>query len=374
MWWREEGMCFMDSGVPTGGWRVTSGWPPRFFFLILYYFVLIVTSSSRPSSFSPSNTELLFIHSSATSNGVVYTSIVLATQTIPAGSTITPSTPAAKSNSHTGAIAGGVVGGIAALVLAVLGIWFVRKRSKERRLKEAFDGNFDPGRTTGPTLPHVTQDGGELGMQEEGDDGMGGRLAGSSIGGGVVTPFTTGAGVGAAAAYGDHHHHQQHAQGQYPQQQQYYADGHPSNRHSQYHNGAAAGGYETATSDGPLSPGSSSGYYPASSAGYPTSSAGYPAAPMSAATSSSGGGYPNPMSAKEREARGGGLGVANPTPQMSMAMPGAGMSSMPALPNPHSPGSPGNVVVHQDGGRVPVEEEGGEGMREIPPTYDSIRS
>ncbi|KAJ7500447.1 hypothetical protein B0H11DRAFT_1995405, partial [Mycena galericulata] len=182
----------------------------------------------------------------------------------------------------------------------------------------------------------------------EEDDGVGGRLAGSSIGGGVVTPFMAGVGAGAGAGYAQQHYGDPHAQ------QQYYA-------------GGSGGGYETASDGtGALSP-SMSSYYGASSAGAHPAGMGM-GPPMSAATTSSGG-YPNPMSAKEREARGGGLGVTNPS-----------SGSIPRMPNPHSPGedigsgsgSGSGVVVHQDGGRVP--DEGAEGMREIPPTYDSIRS
>ncbi|KAJ7689841.1 hypothetical protein B0H17DRAFT_1065967 [Mycena rosella] len=87
------------------------------------------------------------------------------------------------------------------------------------------------------------------------------------------------------------------------------------------------------------------------------------------------------MGAKQREALG--LGVANPSPHPSQAGgSGAGAMHMPmpapgplgALPNPHSPPESGSgVVVHQDGGRAPDQGNGDE-MREIPPTYDSIRS
>ncbi|KAJ7753410.1 hypothetical protein DFH07DRAFT_824348 [Mycena maculata] len=293
----------------------------------------------------------------STSNGVVVTVTSDVTATFSAGSIITsaPHTDT-TTTSHTGAIAGGVVGGVAALILAGLLIWFLRRRALERRREAEFDGNFDPGRTTGgagPTLPQVSTGAGMGGMNgamdaEEEDDGVGGRLAGSSIGGGVVTPFMAGVGAGAGAGA---YQQQQHA---YYPQQGYYAGG------------GGGGGYETTSEGGPLSP-SMSSYYGPGSASHPVSAG---PGPMSAASTSSGG-YPNPLSAKEREARGGGFAVANPGSGMSTPMPAQGGSQR--LPNPHSPGESGSgVVVHQDGGRVPQEE--GEGMREIPPTYDSIRS
>ncbi|KAJ6567038.1 hypothetical protein B0H19DRAFT_717082 [Mycena capillaripes] len=186
---------------------------------------------------------------------------------------------------------------------------------------------------------------------EEEDDGVGGRLAGSSIGGGVVTPFPAAAG------------------------HQYYADPHTAGQQHAYY-GGAAGGYDGASMS-ERSPTAS--YYPGSS-----SHAG--GGPMSATSAGSSSHYTNPMSAKEREARGGGLAVANPGPYghpMHMPMPAPGVMSpgVGPLPNPHSPGSQqsggsahgSGVLVHTDGGRVP-DQSAGEGMREIPPTYDSIRS
>ena len=55
-----------------------------------------------------------------------------------------------------------------------------------------FDGNFGPARLQhhrgrGGTLPPVNLNDDQLLNQ---DDGMGGRLAGSTVNGGIVTPFT----------------------------------------------------------------------------------------------------------------------------------------------------------------------------------------
>ncbi|KAJ7435941.1 hypothetical protein FB451DRAFT_1417763 [Mycena latifolia] len=302
------------------------------------------SSSVRACLYPPS-----FSSHSSTSNGVCITSTVAVTSTIPAGATITTSSaPSSPLNSHTGAggvVGGAITGGVALLLLAGLGVWFLRKRARENRLKDEFDGNFDPRRTMAPTLPRLA-DG------EEGDDGVSGRLAGSSVGGGVLTPFMAGAGVGAA------HQHQQHGQPPYGEQQ--YCD--PQG--SQYYVGG--GGYETGSEGGVWSPTTATSHYPASSASSyparlgspPVGHANYPGPAMSVGGSSSGGGYPNPVGAKQREAMGMGLG-------MSMAGVGGSGGGTPPLPNPHSPGEgPSGVVVHQDGGRV-------DEMREIPPTYDS---
>ncbi|KAJ7765630.1 hypothetical protein B0H16DRAFT_1794548 [Mycena metata] len=324
-----------------------------------------------------------FYSSTTNAAGQTLTSTVQVTNTLSAGSTITstPNTRTSTGTNHTAAIAGGVVGGVAAVLLAGLVIWLLHRRARERRREAEFDGNFDPGRTTagghagsgpgvgekgGPTLPHINN--GVLAAEEE-DDGVGGRLAGSSIGGGVVTPFMAGVGAGAVGAYGAHH------AGQQGQGHGYYADPQPGQGGYVY-----PGGYDGA-SEVPTSPTTTTSYYPTGSSahlapgGYPPSSG--PGSSTGGSSSGAGAGYyPNPMSAKEREARGqGGLGVANPGPGMHMPMPHSqGQGGMPALPNPHS-GSPGEgVLVHTDGGRVPEEGAGGQGMSEIPPTYDSIRT
>jgi len=176
------------------------------------------------------------------------------------------------------------------------------------------------GTTTlgGATLPNVgPQD------AEEEDDGMGGRLVGSSLGAGVVTPFT-------------------YSPPQ--QQQQYYSDPHPpaSPPMSQY----STSGASTATSSVPyaLQPGGA--HYPYQG---PYNNMMMPV-PAPAPSVSSGSSYPtsNPRSAKEREAgiAGHAMGVANPDEGGS------------------------GVVVHRDAGRVVEERD--EGAREIPPTYDSV--
>jgi len=178
------------------------------------------------------------------------------------------------------------------------------------------------------------------------DDGVGGRLAASTVGGGILTPFMAGSGQ---QYYDQGHGH--------PQMQQY-------NRYSGYDGVTSSG-----TSDAALSPTTTGSqyYYPG-----PASAASHPMTASSVTGSSTG--YPNPMSAKEREARGGGLAVANPGPAASgrpnsISMPGPS-NAMPSLPNPHSPSGSSGVVLHTDGGRVPEPDD--TPPREIPPTYDSI--
>ena len=71
----------------------------------------------------------------------------------------------------------------------VLIVFFLLRR---RNNSDDFDGNFGPARlqhhgSGGGTLLQVNLNDDQL-LNE--DDGMGGRLAGSTVGGGIVTPFT----------------------------------------------------------------------------------------------------------------------------------------------------------------------------------------
>lgn len=130
------------------------------------------------------------------------TTVVETTSTIPAGSVI-PVGAAVKGNDNARvrAIVGGVVGGLAALILlGVVAVFYIR-RQRQKRIEKEFDGNFDPSATDkrsstfnsirgpvttgdiGGTLPNVVND------DELLDDGMGGRLAPSVVGGGVISPF-----------------------------------------------------------------------------------------------------------------------------------------------------------------------------------------
>ena len=71
--------------------------------------------------------------------------------------------------------------------MVLIDFFLLRQR---RNNSDDFDVNFDPGRLQhhgggGGTLPHVSLDDDQL-LREE--DGMGGRLAGSTVDGGIATP------------------------------------------------------------------------------------------------------------------------------------------------------------------------------------------
>ncbi|KAL0060448.1 hypothetical protein AAF712_012770 [Marasmius tenuissimus] len=227
-----------------------------------------------------------------------------------------------------------------------------------------------------PTLPNINVGGPEMGQFE--DDGMGGRLAGTTVGGGVVSPYPLFQGSAQPSP-----HHSQTAFNQY-------GNVPPS---SQSH----SAGYGTDTTQSPTS----TTAFAAAGAG-----AGAMGGMGSASTSSGGTGHgvmsPARM-AKEREAFGGGgfMGGGMPVPQHQQYQPhhtgsvysqseysqpgGGGGSSQQhggrfnivnpeynrsdsdggPLPNPHSQRG-GGVRVAQDAGAV--------GDEEIPPTYDSLVS
>ena len=154
------------------------------------------------------------------SNGQVFTTTVAFTTTIPPGTVVTapPLATPGSNRSNTGAIVGGVVGGLCfffflypsrnpnslnspylglggLFILAFLVFFCLRKRRKDE-----FDGNFDPAHVTtvnggGGTLPKIDLGEGGLvgnsglGVVEE-DDGMGGRLGLGAGGGGIITPYS----------------------------------------------------------------------------------------------------------------------------------------------------------------------------------------
>lgn len=309
-----------------------------------------------------------------------------------------PQNNQSSSSTNVGAIVGGVVGGIGGLGLLVLILFFVLRR--RRNNSDDFDGNFDPARLQhhgggggggGGTLPQVNLNDDQL-LHEEDDDGMGGRLAGSTVGGGIVTPFTYAPPQEMANAY----------PAAFPAGMAGY--------------GAAYGQQDPHTlspthSAFPSSVSENSSSYGASSPYAPPIGRGPSPGPSVARTNTSnssggigvgGGGayYNNPRSAKEREALGmrGGVHVMNPSQdgveysqqhghsQMMYAAGGVGEAAHQAYlaggPSSNLGGRqqgavspPGSVVVHRDGGRVPVtgqEEEEHVVEAEIPPTYDSL--
>jgi hypothetical protein len=228
--------------------------------------------------------------------------------------------------------------------------------------------------TTGGTLPRMDID-------EDEDDGMGGRLPHSAVGGGILTPFAY---TPTVSAYGTSSRSQSPPvpSGSPPPMSQHSQDGYTPTLSS-------AGGYYTAV---PQQAQAVGGYYP----------------PAPSSSGSSGNQY-NPRNAKEREAAGGrrsgNFAVANPSHENdSRAMSGGydeqyqaylrggpqgarrGSQSEYMDPSSYPPLSPtasssgagqrtgGGVLVHQDGGRVEPGTVPEEEADEIPPTYDSLPS
>ncbi|KAJ7246312.1 hypothetical protein B0H12DRAFT_1126638 [Mycena haematopus] len=356
------------------------------------------SSASSTSSFTPSSTLSSTTHASSmiltapsttiarstmigTSNGQTFTTIVEITSTISPGSTVAASTSTPQSASHTGAIVGGVIGGLAFLGLVGGVLFWFHRRSRD---KTDFDGNFDPARVTStgpiPSDPEMIQHhvgGGTLPQMDldDEDDGMGGRLPNSIVGGGIVTPFAY---TPTASAYGSTRSRSPPASsGSPPPMSQHSQDGYASTMSS-------AGGYYAAV---PQQLQAVGGYYP-------------PGPPSS---SSSSGIQHMPRSAKEQEAgRSGNFAVANPSTEAGDSRPISGpyndqyqaylrsgpqarrgsqseyndTSSYPPLPPAASSSGAsqraGGVLVHQDGGRVEPETVLEEEADEIPPTYDSL--
>ncbi|KAF8215996.1 hypothetical protein K438DRAFT_1799889 [Mycena galopus ATCC 62051] len=305
-------------------------------------------SSSAPFSSAPSSTT----HASSTilttpsitvaqttmigtSNGQTYTTIVETTFTIAAGSTISASTDTAQPASHTGAIVGGVIGGLAFLGIVGGALFWFRRRS---RYRSEFDGNFDPARVTGtrpvsldPEMIQNHTGGGTLPRMniDDDDDGMGGRLPNSTVGGGIR--FS-------------------------PPMSQYSQDGYTPTMSS-------AGGYYAAV---PQQLPAAGGYYP-------------PAPPSS--SGSSGNQY-NPRSAKEREAgRSGNFAVANPSTEAGDSRPMSGGYSYndqyQAYLRSGPQGRRGSQSEYNDPSSYPplsptASSSGARAADEIPPTYDSL--
>ncbi|KAK1221400.1 hypothetical protein PQX77_015807 [Marasmius sp. AFHP31] len=164
------------------------------------------TSSSESAVSTPLTTVVQTTVITTNAEGAPITTVT--STTIPVGGVVTnpaDATSGANSSTPTGAIVGGVVGGVAGVaIFALLFIWGY-KRWRRRRDLEAFDGNFDPDRVvatseTGGSRPGSAMFGSGRHRNQESiaptlpdmaqyDDGMGGRLAGTTIGGGVVSPY-----------------------------------------------------------------------------------------------------------------------------------------------------------------------------------------
>lgn len=231
------------------------------------------------------------------------------------------------------------------MALAVIGllILFCIRRKKNQ---DDFDGNFDPDRVLGHssgggTLPQV-----DLGDDEaaaatpyayQRSDGM------SQYGGSSSYPIAAGAALGASA---------RSAGSTSPSH-------YPSSEDQSNH-------MPTSPAHQPMSSISSGSNY--APYGNLPPGAGRAASPSPGQLL-----YDNPISSKEREAQAARYGSRNQLglvtqadepqdPRMSLGRGGSGQGSI---------GS-GNIVVHQDGGRVQVPHNDHEPPSEIPPTYDSI--
>ncbi|KAK0464401.1 uncharacterized protein EV420DRAFT_1637966 [Desarmillaria tabescens] len=258
----------------------------------------IATSSSTPDTQTTVHQTSLvattIVITQSNGQQLTSTSTVLAASSS-AGAASTTTTSSGSSSSHTGAIVGGTIGGIAGVALLTALIWFLYKRNRSNRLSAHFDGNFDPDRIVARP-PDVG-----LNLDDERDnDGMGGRLGGADIGAGVVSPFPISASTNSHGSSG-----------------QSYAN---------YYSGSPA-------SPPPMSQysGESSGYPAAIFNPYAMSIP--PRSPPPGSSSSGLGGGAGGMSAKEREARQNQLGVVNPDERSAYLANG-----------------PTGVVQHQDAG------------------------
>jgi hypothetical protein len=267
--------------------------------------------------------------------------------------TVVASTPtsSSSSSSHTAAIVGGAVGGgVVALALAALFFFCLRRR---RSLKDEFDGDFDPDRVIGHSAGGGTLP--QLDLADEvtpipqpytdrpHDGSM--RQYGDKYG---DTPYATGAAAGGATSPLSSPSH--------------YSDG-----TSYYHGGGTQSGEGYPPNSQFLQAGASSGsgaypqqplnLYGAAPADWHTPRPMASPPPSTVASATTGGTGPSARSAKEREAMGRG---------------GQGSGPVLGLATQHEvPEGSEDVVVHQDAGRAPSDEHA---PREIPPSYDSIRS
>ena len=259
------------------------------------------------------------------------------------------------SSSHTGAIVGGVVGGIGGLAILLILGWYLLKR--HNKYKDDFDGDFDPdrvigGRSSGAGLdlaagdaaPQVTP----YSYSPNPQMAMAQNNSSSVLGPGAagVGAAGLGAAIGAGAAGASSRHgpptsapsaYSQPSQSQYGGSSSSEAGG-AAHRTSDYNNAYAAYADGGESEAGMSSPRGAGGYYTGDWRG-PSPG---PSVPSAATT----GTLP---SHKELEARG--LRVRNERGE----------------------DDDGPVVQHTDGGRIPEEGEATTPPREVPPSYDSIR-
>ncbi|KIJ64189.1 hypothetical protein HYDPIDRAFT_167943 [Hydnomerulius pinastri MD-312] len=296
------------------------------------------TTSQIPSTMT-SQIPTTFVSTNAAGSTVVVTTTIATL--IP--TTVDAPPPSSSSNTHTAAIVGGVVGGVAGIAILALLIFCVRRRTK----KDDFDGDFDPDRvighsTGGGTLPQVdladevtpfpqTYSDHDGSMRQYGESPyLTAAAAGAGIPGRATSPLSS------PSHYSDGTSYYQGGAGS--------AEGYPQNNSFM----RPGGGPPPGSHQQPMN------MYGAAPADWhnprPMTSPAPSTVPSVVTTATSA------RSAKEREAAG----------RSAQGM-GLGLATQHEAPE----GS-GDVVVHQDGGRAPSDEQ--PGPREIPPTYDSIRS
>lgn len=260
-------------------------------------------------------------------------SIVFVTSTVPEVITTTvPSSSSGGSSNNTGVIVGAVVGGVAGIVVLTLILLCIRRRTR----KDDFDGNFDPDRVIG----HTDGGGGTLPNVDLADD---------------VTPFPPNQSIAEQGSM------RQYGKSPYiPVPSSFGPSGHASAE--SYSPGAVGVG-------SPIMDGQPRKYMQPS-AGLPPPGAYVPPINMygtgpvdwhtphpgvSPPPSTVSNNTSSTRAAKEREA---------------MGRSGQGAGLRLETQQEVAEGS-GDVVVHQDAGRAPIEEH--VPPREIPPAYESIQ-
>ncbi|KAG8809173.1 hypothetical protein FRC17_003564 [Serendipita sp. 399] len=355
------------------------------------------TASSSSSVVTSSYTTA--VQTTDSRGNVFTTTLFISTTTVPDGNS-----GGGSSKTNTGAIVGGVIGGLTALVILVFIIWLVRR--KMRKGVQYEDNIFEPDRNVERPMSMRR---GELDLVGAGAGATAGAVAAAAAHDQAsnITPYpyaqnssaqSPSTHYGSSVAGGPEVHQAPPAGGYHPEMQQaYYPDHSGYNQYSQVPSinvGDAfpnpyAPGYNPSVAAAPAlgvgaavhapyrgysTSSGTSGYYPPTSPVHSQPSTVASPAPMSPSPTMTGAALApaHVPSAKEREAFSRthqAYTVSNPT-EPTAPTAAAGPRNPSPTPSRGSATSP--VVVHQDGGRAPVDDDDNEGEGEIPPTYDSI--